>query len=160
RGLGPIRCWRPAQGRAALLSARKPDRRGRRRGRALDPRREALADPTRIRRCYSCPAMDYEQRRADALIKLAAGDPQAAFGLFRGCVSFPERLEPERWADAFGILAQLVEAIAGEPLAGQITAIARDRENLQALYDAGYALHEAGLYEIAACVLASAVEQA
>ncbi|HLT37556.1 MAG TPA: hypothetical protein VK034_14785, partial [Enhygromyxa sp.] len=104
--------------------------------------------------------MDYEQRRADALIKLAAGDPQAAFGLFRGCVSFPERLEPERWADAFGILAQLVEAIAGEPLAGQITAIARDRENLQALYDAGYALHEAGLYEIAACVLASAVEQA
>jgi hypothetical protein len=97
--------------------------------------------------------MDYPRRRAEALDKLAAGDPQAAFGLFRGCLSYPEQLERERWVDAFGVLAQIVEAIAGEPLAGQITAIAREPDDVQALYDAGYALHEQGLFELAACVL-------
>ena len=104
--------------------------------------------------------MDYAERKTEALAKLEAGELQQAFGVFRSCIGFPTVPSAEQWEDAFGTFARIGFAIGGEELGKLLRAAAKGRGDVQALYDAAYALYEEGVFDVAATLLSQANEEA
>ncbi len=61
-----------------------------------------------------------------------------------------ERAELQRGMGAFG---QVAAAVAGSELAGKVHRVVARPDDPQALYDAAYALYEAGVFGVAATLL-------
>src|SRR5262249_36176795 len=89
---------------------------------------------------------------------LGAGDARSAFATLRPWIAYPGRVAPGDWARAMEVFARIARAIAGDGLA-ELASAAGHLEDVQALYDLGYELIEQELYDIAANVLARAVER-
>jgi hypothetical protein len=90
----------------------------------------------------------------EARAHLAAGDARAAFLALRpAIVAWREPLDDAEFTLRFALFASIAKSIAGEEFAARVRAIAADPDNVQALYDAGYALYEQRLFDIAATVL-------
>ncbi len=88
---------------------------------------------------------------------LAAGDAAAAWRALAPApaLSWPghavqERAELQRGMGAFG---QVAAAVAGSELAGKVHRVVARPDDPQALYDAAYALYEAGVFGVAATLL-------
>ncbi|WP_394830403.1 hypothetical protein LVJ94_28250 [Pendulispora rubella] len=91
---------------------------------------------------------------------LAAGDARSAFLHLRPVLDFPgPGKEPEQWAAAVALFADIGNVIAGPEFASKVRA-ATDGRNPQALYDLGYTLIDQDLPEAAATFLARANELA
>ncbi|MBK9031894.1 MAG: hypothetical protein IPL61_11300 [Myxococcales bacterium] len=102
----------------------------------------------------------YATRRAAALAHLAAADPGAAFTEFRFTLWHPRAIAPDELADALGVLAQILVAMAQGELATRAAHASVHPADVDGLYDLGYHLIEAGLPAIAATVLTRALELA
>ena len=102
--------------------------------------------------------MSLEQTSSEALDKLAAGDPMAAFQSFRGVLKHPaESLDStEKFSQALAVFGQISAQIAGEEFAATINKAAQQPDDPQALYDLGYALYEQSLFDVASTVLTRA----
>ena len=106
--------------------------------------------------------IDFEQDRAAAEAALAGdGDgAEAAFQRFRWHLWYPTApvYAPPRLAEALALFARIVDALGDRPLADAVARAAADVHDPDALYDAGYALIDAGLPAVAATVLARCLE--
>jgi hypothetical protein len=99
----------------------------------------------------------YEEAVAGTEEALAKNDARAAFGALRAALEFPGQIdEPDRWSRALGLFARIAGALAGPELEQHARAVAAAPGDLQALFDCGYELIEAGLPGIAATVLTRA----
>jgi hypothetical protein len=105
--------------------------------------------------------VEYDLRRAEALHRLAEGDPERAFDHFRWALWYRpgEPVEPARLSDALGVLARIVVAMGHRELA-EACARASAGGGADALYEVGYELIETGLPAIAATVLVRCLELA
>jgi tetratricopeptide (TPR) repeat protein len=91
--------------------------------------------------------------RARALV---ATDARAAFGELRTALAYPAAPEGALLHDALDVMREIAEELVGDHLAG-VLAWARDHaDDPEALYDAGYALYEQKLHDLAATLLARA----
>ncbi len=101
-------------------------------------------------------------RFADALPRiddaLSTGDARGAFTTLRPWLSYPGRVEDDEWATALEALARVGREIVGEAFVELATA-ARERNDVQSLFDLGYELIEQELADVAATMLARAVRQ-
>jgi hypothetical protein len=91
---------------------------------------------------------------------LGQGDPRQAFALLRDVLSYPNVLGREEWQPALLLFAEIAQQIVDEKWAEQIRAAARNPEDINALYQLGYALYEQQLFGIGAMVLSRALEMA
>lgn len=98
---------------------------------------------------------DYAARRDAALGRLADGDADGAFHEFRWSLWYRsgEHIEPERLAEALGVLARIVVAMGHRELAELCARVSTDVQDPDALYELGYQLIEIGLPAIAVTVL-------
>jgi tetratricopeptide (TPR) repeat protein len=85
-------------------------------------------------------------------------DVRGAFGHLRPWLAYPGRVDARNWSRAMEFFAQIAREIAGEGLA-ELCLVAVDVRDVQGLYELGYELIEQELYDVAATVLARAVEQ-
>lgn len=100
----------------------------------------------------------YDEARQAALESLEQGDVQSAFSKFRWTLEYPGQLgeDPQRWRDALSIFARIATDMAGDEFGTLVRRVAASSDDLQTLYDFGYALVEQGLNGIAATALARA----
>jgi hypothetical protein len=99
----------------------------------------------------------YPDVRREALLALAAGDPQRAFSLFRWALEYPGHLGSyEAFQDALWVFAQIAAAIAEEEFAKHVEKAARDPNDVEALVALGAELIDQSLHGIAATLLARA----
>lgn len=102
------------------------------------------------------------ERFADVLSKiedaLGAGDARSAFETLRPWVAYPGKVAASDWGRAMDVLSRISREIAGDHLA-ELAALAGGLDDVQPLYDLGYELIEQELFDIAATVLARAVER-
>ena len=91
---------------------------------------------------------------SEARARLAAGDANAAFLALRpAIVSWREPVTDAEFMVRFSLFASIAKAIAGDDFAAKIRAIVANPDDARAHYDAGYALYEQRLFDIAATVL-------
>ncbi|HJL23006.1 MAG TPA: hypothetical protein RMH80_12290, partial [Polyangiaceae bacterium LLY-WYZ-15_(1-7)] len=93
------------------------------------------------------------ERLAQARASSRAGDPNAAFLALRPLLAYPA--PEETLADARQLFVDVATAIAGPEL-GATLRRAASWDDPQALFDAGYALYEQQLFDLAATYLARA----
>jgi hypothetical protein len=102
------------------------------------------------------------ERFVDVLTKIedgmAAGDARSAFGTLRPWIAYPGKVAAGDWGRAMEVFARIARVIAGDHLA-ELAAQATSLDDVQPLYDLGYELIEQELFDIAANVLARAVER-
>lgn len=102
------------------------------------------------------------ERFVDVLAKiedgLASGDARSAFGTLRPWIAYPGKIAASDWGRAMEVFSRISRAIAGDHLS-DLAAQAGDLQDVQPLYDLGYELIEQELFDIAANVLARAVER-
>ncbi|MFT3768561.1 MAG: hypothetical protein QM820_24205 [Minicystis sp.] len=97
-----------------------------------------------------------QQRCARAREILAAGAVQEAFRELRPVLAYPAAPEGALLREALDILREIGEELVGDHLRN-ILAWARDHsDDPESLYDAGYALYEQKLHDLAATLLARA----
>ena len=95
----------------------------------------------------------------EARTLLESGSPQAAFSELQPWLSWPATFESSQdWSARWTIFADIADEITGEELGEPAREVAEQPVNVDALYDLGYELIEAGLPELAATVLARANE--
>lgn len=103
-------------------------------------------------------APTYDEARQTALESLERGEAQEAFGKFRWTLEYPGQLGNDlaRWQDALTIFARIGTALAGDEFGALVRQAAAQPNDVQTLYNLGYALIEQSLNGIAATVLARA----
>jgi hypothetical protein len=105
---------------------------------------------------------DYEEDRRAALAALDGGEAgaEAAFQRFRWHLWYPVAapFAPARLAEALELFARIIEGLGDRELAAAVARAAADVHDPDALYDAGYALIDAGLPAVAATVLGRCLE--
>ncbi|APR80905.1 Hypothetical protein A7982_06252 [Minicystis rosea] len=100
--------------------------------------------------------MTPQARCARAREKLAQGHVQEAFREIRPVLAYPAAPEGAVLHDALDVLREVGEELVGDHFR-DLLAWARDHKNdAEALYDAGYALYEQKLHDLAAGLLARA----
>lgn len=101
--------------------------------------------------------MTTDDPRSLARSHLAAGDPKAAFLALRPAIEHPlADDDPATVAASFATFADVARAIAGPELADKVARVAKNPDDVQALYDAAYALYEHNLHAVAAALLVRA----
>jgi len=102
--------------------------------------------------------IDLAETLAKAGTELASGDARAAFLTLRPILDFPAAAlaDGAALARAMAGFSQIASAIAGSEFGATIDRVAHHPDDVQALYDAGYALYEQRLFGIAATLLARA----
>ncbi len=102
------------------------------------------------------------ERFVDVLSKiedaLGSGDARSAFGTLRPWLAYPGKVAAGDWGRAMEVFARIAREITGDALA-DLALAARGLDDVQPLYDLGYELIEQELYDLAANVLARAVER-
>ncbi|WP_236519926.1 hypothetical protein [Sandaracinus amylolyticus] len=90
--------------------------------------------------------------------QLAANDVQGAYRALRAVAGYPATGLDDRalFARAATLLAELSRRFGAGPLAETIAKIAREPDDVRALYDAGYGLYEQSQFDLAATMLARA----
>jgi hypothetical protein len=103
---------------------------------------------------------DADRRAAEAALDGGGAGAEAAFQRFRWHLWYPVAapLAPARLAEALALLARIVGALGDRTLADAVARASGDVHDPDALYDAGYALIDAGLPAIAATVLRRCLE--
>jgi len=96
---------------------------------------------------------DYAAAKSKALELLAAGDAREAFAAFHLQLEYPGRVQPNEFADALNVLAQISAKITGPEWAAHVNRAARRPNDVEALFELGYQLIEQQLNGIAATVL-------
>ncbi|MDO9017618.1 MAG: hypothetical protein Q8S73_36595 [Deltaproteobacteria bacterium] len=83
---------------------------------------------------------------------LDSGDAMGAFRHLRPALAYPAPTlhEGVDFARAVGLFADVAGAIAGPELAATVAAASTRPDDVNALYDAAYALYESGLHDVAA----------
>lgn len=95
-----------------------------------------------------------EDPRSAARALLDRGDAQAAFAALRGAIEHPVQLDdPDETSQSFAVFEEIARALAGPELAEPIGRVAAKPDDVQALYDAAYALYEQGLQRISVALL-------
>ncbi|MFK7818931.1 MAG: hypothetical protein AB8G99_09435 [Planctomycetaceae bacterium] len=105
----------------------------------------------------------YAEIKADTTNALASGEYESAFRSFQSAIDFRTQMldgSESQFADAFGVFAQIAEHFAADEFVSQIRAVCGQPNDIQRLYDLGYALYEENLPGIGATVLARADELA
>jgi hypothetical protein len=94
-----------------------------------------------------------EQRCAEAVELLDAGDTREAFDALRPVLAYPASPDDALLGEALGVLQRIASELMGERVAGLLD-WAKDRlDDSEALYDAAYGLYEQKLHDLAATLL-------
>jgi hypothetical protein len=99
---------------------------------------------------------DYAAAKSKALALLAAGDAREAFAAFHLQLEYPGHVQPNEFADALNVFAQISAKITGPEWAAHVHRAARRPNDVEALFELGYQLIERQLEGIAATVLTRA----
>jgi hypothetical protein len=83
---------------------------------------------------------------------LTTGDAREALAALRPLLAYPAAPEGALLREALGLLSEIGEELVGDQLR-DLLAWARDHDDPEALYDAGYALYEQKLHDLAATLL-------
>ncbi len=89
---------------------------------------------------------------------LSGGDAHGAFAHLRPWLAYPTRVPGGDWGPAVRAFARIARALGVESLA-ELCLAAESPDDIQPLYDLGYELIEQELFDVAASVLARAVER-
>ncbi len=103
--------------------------------------------------------VSYEEIKATTLAALAKDEKDIAFQTLRSALHYGSDAmtgETETFADAMTVFTRVAEQFGNEEFASKVQTAAEKPEDVQSLYDLGYALYEESLFGVAASVLARA----
>jgi hypothetical protein len=103
--------------------------------------------------------VSYEEIKATTLAALAKDEKDIAFQTLRSALQYGSDTmtgETESFADAMTVFTRVTQQFGNEEFASKVQTVAEKPEDVQSLYDLGYALYEESLFGIAASVLARA----
>ncbi|HTJ43093.1 MAG TPA: hypothetical protein VL463_13405 [Kofleriaceae bacterium] len=103
---------------------------------------------------------DADRRAAEAALDGEGAGAEAAFQRFRWHLWYPVAppLPAPKLGEALALFARILAALGDRTLADAVARASTDTQDPDALYDAGYALIDAGLPAVAATVLARCLE--
>lgn len=105
----------------------------------------------------------YEEIKATALAALANEDKDVAFQTLRHAIQYGSPVmsgDADQFADAMAVFFRVAEQFENEAFTAKVQAVAQQPEDVQSLYDLGYALYEESLFGVAAAILSRADELA
>lgn len=100
--------------------------------------------------------MTEPRRLQEANERLLANDPQGAFACLRPNLTYPSELGAEDWSEHMELLAQIFKALGADALGPLLEDAAEHPNDVPVLYEAGWALYEESLHDLAATVLGRA----
>lgn len=101
----------------------------------------------------------YEEIKATVLAALANDEKDIAFQTLHSSVQYGSAVvtgESETFADAMTVFTRVSQQFANDDFTSLVQSVAQQPEDVQSLYDLGYALYEESLFGFAAGVLARA----
>jgi hypothetical protein len=102
---------------------------------------------------------EYEEIKATTLAALANDERDVAFQTLRHALNYNSDVmagDVELFADAMTVFARVSQEFGNNEFSARVAKVAKHPEDVQCLYDLGYALYEESLFGIAAAVLTRA----
>lgn len=101
----------------------------------------------------------YDEIKATALAALANDEKDIAFQTLHSALQYGSKVvtgDTETFADAMTLFTRISQQFGNEEFTAKASGVAQQPEDVQSLYDLGYALYEESLFGFAASVLARA----